>query len=219
MNYRIYVISNKPEKFPPIAKNLYPERVHYYSGNNLESFSKLVNSCIADCPTETVIIMSDKVMPSVHHIHKTLFLLEKGYAFVGLYRFAFFGFKKELMRRIGMFDERFVGGGYEDHDFVIRLIESNLSLYITTEIPYENSESSWNYNKTWDIFRSKWEVQWNLETKQPTVLNRNWLEEKYNYNLGPSVPTKFLNGVDYSYTDNIQHVGVFFGPKIGSNID
>jgi len=65
--------------------------------------------------------------PIDENIQKTVKLIEEGYAFVGMYRFGFFGFKKELFRKIGPMDERYVGGCWEDDDFYIRLREANLS--------------------------------------------------------------------------------------------
>ena len=106
--YSIYLISNKPYVFNEIQAGLAPETLNFFDGSKIKNFSHLVNSCVSSSPTETVILMSDKVRPTPDHIHKTLELLDKGYAFVGLRLFRFFGFKKELLRRIGFFDERFI---------------------------------------------------------------------------------------------------------------
>ena len=193
--YSLYVISNKPEKFDAIVRSLTPLRVSYFDGTGYKSFSHLVNSCVTQCPTETVIIMSDKVLPTADHVNKTLYLLKNGYAFVALYRFAFFGFKKELMRRIGMIDENHVGGGYEDDDFYIRLIENNLSMYVTHDVPYTSAPSGWNADRAREYHFSKWQFD-----KLTYELKRNKAEPKLNYDLGPSIPTTFLPGREFSYT-------------------
>lgn len=195
MMYSLHVISNKPHLFEPIVKSLTPERVTYFNGEGCTSFSQLVNFCVASCYTEIIIIMSDKVMPTVEHVKKTIELLEKGYAFVALYRFAFFGFKKELMRKIGMMDENHRGGGYEDEDFYIRLIENNLSMYVTHDVPYTAKPSSWIADRARDYHFTKW--QYNPNTN---VLQRRLPDPKYDYELGPSVPTLFLPGREFSYT-------------------
>jgi GT2 family glycosyltransferase len=193
MNYSCYVISNKPHLFLPIQKSASPEKINYFDGTGYESFSKLVNTCVASADTETVIIMSDKVMPTASDISKVLDLLDQGYAFVALYRLAFFGFKKELMRQVGMFDERFVGGGYEDDDFYIRLKEANLGCYITEEVDYAKSKSSWNYSLSRGHFHNKWGV----DTKYSGIATRNISEETYNnYNLGPAIKVKYLSWDD-----------------------
>jgi len=54
-----------------------------------------VNHAIVSADNEIVIICNYKVRPTPN----------EGYGFVALFRFTFFGFKKELFRRIG-----FIGG-------------------------------------------------------------------------------------------------------------
>jgi hypothetical protein len=196
-DYTCYVISNKPHLFSAIEKSLSPTKVEYFDGTGYPSFSKLVNACVERSPTETIIIMSDKVLPTNANVEKTLSLIKKGYGLVGLYRFGFFGFKKQLMRQIGMMDERFVGGGYEDDDMYIRLKESNISMYITEEVAYTKSASSWNYTLSRSHFMNKW-----IDTESPLYdplakpsaahIKRKINEETLDYNLGKEVPTSFL---------------------------
>ena len=62
--------------------------------------------------------------------------INNDYGFVALYRFALFGFKKELIRRIRFMDERYIGGEYEDCDFLRRLIENNISYIEEESIKY-----------------------------------------------------------------------------------
>ena len=156
INYSIHLISNKPHLFSAIEKSIAPENVNYFDGTGYPSFSKLVNACTAAANTEIVIILSDKVLPKAEHVNKVITLLEKGYGFVGLYRFAFFAFKKELFRQIGPMDERFVGGGYEDDDFYIILKEANIAMYVTEELEYEKASSSWDQSTTVNHFIAKW---------------------------------------------------------------
>lgn len=208
--YSLYVISNKPHLFKPIVKSITPERISYFDGSGFNSFSQVVNNCVARCYTETVIIMSDKVLPTQEHVHKTIELLESGYAFVGLYRFAFFGFKKELMRRIGMMDENHIGGGYEDDDFYIRLIEHNLAMYVTHDVPYTPKPSSWNPEAARQYHFTKW--QYNPNTN---ILQRHLPDPVLNYDLGPSVPTNFLPGREHSYTP-LSRVSQYFYLNIKS---
>lgn len=186
--YSTFVISNKPEKFSKIKESILPESVSYFDGTGYSSFSKLVNDCVLQAPSEIVIIMSDKVTPIAENVQKLVSLLNEGYAFVGLYRLGFFGFKKELLRQIGMFDERYIGGGFEDDDFYIRLKEANLAMYITHEVEYTKTISSWNYSQSAVHFNNKWG---DIRTKE--VICRNMSEDNYNYNLGNSIPVKFLS--------------------------
>jgi GT2 family glycosyltransferase len=106
---------------------------------------------------------------------------------VAFYRLAFFGFKKQLLRKIGMFDERFVGGGFEDDDFYIRLKEADLGVYIAHEIPYTKSSSGWNYSLAQGHFVDKWG-----DVAQIGELKRTLEEEQYHYDLGAEIPVEFL---------------------------
>lgn len=193
MNYSCYVVSNKPHLFEPIQLSARPEKIKYFDGTGYESFSKLVNTCVATAKTEIVIIMSDKVLPTQSHITKMVSLIKQGHGLVGLYRFGFFGFKKQLMRQIGMMDERYVGGGYEDDDMYIRLKEANISMYITEEAPYTKGTSSWNYKRSRRHFMNKWVDTENLtDAISSKNIKRKIDEEQLNYDLGKEIHTTFL---------------------------
>lgn len=211
--YNLYVISNKPEHFPSIAYSLKPVRTNYFDGSDYPSFSKLVNNCVASCPTETVIIASDKVMPTAEHVYKLLDLLDQGYAFVGLFSFAFFGFRKELFRRIGFMDERFVGGGFEDYDFYTRINEAGLAAYITVEVPYQFSSSSWKRTTNFDFWSDKWWHTWEDGNPYPVSLTRMIPELQYDYDLGPSTQAEFLTH-EHSFCVKHDHISPFFQAKI-----
>lgn len=187
MKYKIFVISNKPHLFPEIKKQLLPFKVSLFDGTGYESFSKLVNTCVYQSTQEIIVLLSDKVLPSPKDIQKLINLVEHGYALVGLYRLACFGFKKELFRKIGPFDERFVSGGYEDDDFYIRLREANLSVYLSEEVNYTPAVSSWDYSKSRPHFLKKWG-----DIKAIGFMQRHLGEETYSYDFGKSVSAKFL---------------------------
>lgn len=183
------MISNRPEFLPIVQNSISPEKVELFNGEGFDSFSKLVNSCVAACPTETVIIMSDKVRPKKENVDKVIKLLEDGYGLVALYRFAFFGFNKELFRRIGPFDQRFLGGGGEDDDYCIRLNEADIACYITEEVEYLPSATTWGgYSFGIDMLSKKW----NYTYKKQGWLKRQYSEEDWKYDFGSKTDQKFL---------------------------
>lgn len=168
------------------------EKVHLFDGTGYPSFSKAINTCIANCPTETVIIFSHKVYPFPDEIKKILLYLDKGYPLVGLYRLAFIGVKKELFRKIGLFDERYLLGGCEDDDLLIRIREANLSFYMSHESIISSEYSSWTSQfgkerptSTYKYFLSKWK-------QFPEGKRRQFPEETYDYDLGSFTQEKFL---------------------------
>jgi GT2 family glycosyltransferase len=203
--YSLNVITNKPEKFSPIVKSLAPEQVSYYDGSGHPSFSSIVNRCTAASGAETVIIMSDKVLPRKEHVASTLALLDAGYGFVALYRFAFFGFRKELFRRIGGLDEGYVGGGYEDDDYYIRLVENDIAMWVTHDVPYTPGVSSWDPSISRLYHSSKWDFD--IEGRK---IRRKMQDTPCGYDFGPSVATTWLSGRGHSYTPLPQVAQYFY---------
>lgn len=209
MEYSIHLISNKPESLAPIQESISPETVYYFDGTDYPSFSKLVNDCIEASTTEINILMSDRVLPTKEHVDKVLRLLKMGYAFVGLYRFAFFGFKKELFRVLGPLDERFVGGGGEDDDYYFRLREADLAAYITAEVPYTPGPTRWSYNSPDRPSLQRLKAKWDLENwAVRTLPTRKLSEETTRIKLGPKSPVIFLNETQ-TYT-NAKYASVYF---------
>ena len=138
--------------------------------------------------TEIVIICSDKCRPNTKHINKTLDLLKEGYGIVGLYRFGFFGFTKQLIQKVGFFDENFIGGGYEDCDMQRRLKEANVAHYESEEIEYQIRASRWRYISK-GYYDSKWKEDENSITRLVP-------EPVYDYNIGDWPERSFLKWKD-----------------------
>lgn len=101
------------------------------------SYSELINDSIISSPSEWVILINDRAHPTVESVKKMISLLENGFACALLYSVGFMGFSKELIRRVGWWDERFLFGGWEDRDWVIRLKKFNLALYEGLDVPYD----------------------------------------------------------------------------------
>lgn len=187
-DYSIIVPSNREDlKNITIShlKSLGEEPI-YKNGDGYESFSKLINHCVVECPTEIVIICNDRARPKKEDIERLLKLINEGYGFVGLYAWGFFGFKKELFRVVGFMDERFIGGNFEDADYMRRMLESNISMYNVFEIEYvENVNSGWDRTKTKIHFDNKW-------YQENKTIRRLIQEEIYDYYIGEKTNTTFL---------------------------
>ncbi len=181
-NYHIMVPTCRPKIAAKTIKSLgSPDNLTVLDGTDYPGFSKLINDCIVQCPTEIVIVACDKTRPELKHVKKTIRMLKEGYGFVGLYCFGFFGFKKELIRRIGFMDERYLNGGYEDGDMIRRLREADISYTETKEVKFEQVGSAFHGRKNRNgeqIHKAKWE-----ENKQH--LKRLMPEETYSYDIGP----------------------------------
>lgn len=142
-------------------KALVPDAIHvYFDENNSKCFSHIVNTLITMCPTEYMIFLSDKARPKEGQMEKMKQLALSGnYGCVALYRFGAFCIDKDLIRKIGFFDERYIRGGFEDDDFVIRMREGNIALYESEEIPLIQLPSSFDYDKPYIHFKEKWAFQ------------------------------------------------------------
>ena len=136
----------------------------------------------------TIIICNDKSRPKKEDITRLLDLIEMGYGFVGLYAWGYFGFKKDLFRVVGFMDERFIGGNYEDSDYMYRMLESNISMYNILDIKYkEEIPSGWDTSRTRSHFLNKWEYDNGNGT-----IKRLLSEENYPYNIGEKTNDQFL---------------------------
>lgn len=187
-NYTINIIVHDLKLATSVQQSLNPLPVNIFNGKDYPSFSKLINDVIVNNPTEIVIVASYKVRPTQNDVQKMIDLINKGYGYVATYRFAFFGFKKEFIRRIGFFDERFIGGGYEDCDIIRRCIENNISMYESEEVIYYPKQSTWNCSVSRTHFLKKW-----LESENNKI-TRLLDEENYDYDIGVSDTTvEFLN--------------------------
>ena len=157
---------------------------HPYSYN---SYAELINDSVVSSPTEFVILINDRTKPKAEEVEHMIELLENGFTAVTKYSVGFMGFSKQLIRKIGWWDERFYGGGYEDDDFVLRLKLANLAYYESEEAEYDQSWKSQLFpqdgarcSKSEPWFKSKWMI-----TNDSVI--RVIPEENYGkYNLGES---------------------------------
>jgi hypothetical protein len=148
------MLSNKPEKF---YKKIGSIDINYVDGSNKNSYSQLINEAIESSPTEHFITLGDKAKPNEDHVFKCLDLLYSGFASAQMYCLGFVGWHKELFRRIGMFDERYIGGGLEHPDMLIRMKEANIAYYESLEVPYDSANGSWSKSGQQEShFYNKW---------------------------------------------------------------
>jgi len=186
----IEVVNNQMKLLKPLEK-----KYDVYWNNRIdrhpeiyESYSKLINHSIATSPTEWVILINDRTIPSLEEVEKMITLLESGFACVLLYNVGFMGFSKELIRKIGWWDERFSWAGWEDRDWVWRIHLNNLSLY-------ESQESTYVHNWKTPLTASSYDgtAHWYSKYDQSyeDVIYKMIGEEKYDHwdkCIGESIP-------------------------------
>ena len=144
-----------------------------------DSYSEMINEAICTSPTEFIVLINDRVIPKVSEVLLIIELLEKGFAASTCWSIAFMGVSKELFRTIGWLDQRFLGGGFEDDDFVLRLKLADLAYYESSVSEYDKSFKSPLRIKGGDAcslsgphFYKKWLITHN-------EVKRVMIEEKY----------------------------------------
>ena len=171
----------------PVVKNLQRTKYQAYIGNNVKSFSELVNNCIKQCTTDIFLFCSHRVTPTDDDIDRLICLLNKGYGYVGLYRFACFGIHMDIINKIGYLDENFIRGYFEDDDYKIRLQYRNIAFYEDHSVIYRAGDSLWGGGDTYKINENKFNNKYKLDHNAKTITLA--VNDEYNH---PSSTSKYL---------------------------
>lgn len=103
------------------------------------SFSQAVNECVVNSESEFMVFINPKTIVSPEDIITIIDDLCNGFAWSSICSFGLWGTTKELFRRIGLMDERFIGGEYEDDDFAVRMKQFDVAInwrFILDKYPY-----------------------------------------------------------------------------------
>lgn len=132
------------------------------------SFSELVNTAINESEHDIVVLINDKVMPKPGDLKRMITLLSAGFGYVGLYSVGFCALTKSLIKKIGWFDERYIGGGYEDDDFLLRLYLNDIAVFDSHECEYD-----------YDTIKTKQSVSIPLSLSEPHFIKKwNFFDDK-----------------------------------------
>jgi len=161
------------EQFIETSKNIIDHvPVRWINGKNMSSFAYLVNQAVLSCNTEAVVFCSDRVRPNLAHILVMRQMLAGGWGMVGLCRWAFMGFYKQVFRDIGFLDERYIGGGHEDSDFLLRCMEGDISYFDRTEAMGYIWSANTRWNKQLDAAKAHHDAKWGEDTAQKTYIRK-----------------------------------------------
>ena len=68
---------------------------------------------------------------------------------------------KHLTNIIGLFDEGFKSGGYEDTDTLNKLFVNNIAIYFSDDTEYIQISTNWDSNNLNEIYyKTKWNEDW-----------------------------------------------------------
>ena len=102
-----------------------------------DSYSELINDAVITSSNEYIVMLNARVKPQPQEVIHMLTLLENGYAMAGKHNVAYMAVTKELFRKTGWWDERYLGGGFEDDEFYLRMHLANLAIYDSHECVYD----------------------------------------------------------------------------------
>lgn len=200
-NADIFICVETEEQSKQVIQNL-NQPYYIRIDNNVPSFSKMINDCIKDCSNDIMIFCSKKVQPTMNDINRIINLVNKGYGYVGLYRFACFGIHKKLINTIGYFDEEFIWGGCEDDDFRIRMNYHNIGFYEDHSVKYKPGIGAGG-NRNCDKAIIHWKNKYTICNNSKTITIN--LSEKCHYGkLTYMNDIKFKKYKDSVFVKNIQ---------------
>jgi hypothetical protein len=146
--------------------------------SNYLSFSLLINESVNYVDNEFIIFVNPKSVPNKDDVDVIVKNLYLGYALVTRINFGLFGTSKELFRTVGLLDERFIGGEYEDVDFILRLKLNNLAVYYEFDSNrYVNDmEEPSLYNKYRGLSKSIFYRKWKHDESGKLKISRRDLD-------------------------------------------
>lgn len=192
-NFGIFITSNRLAMAKAVQESLGEYKSEVFTSPSCDSFAKLFNKCVEGSSHELNIIIGDKALATPDTINHILTQIQNGYALVAACGFACVGFNKELFRAIGPLDERFIGGSFEDSDYLTRLKHSNLALHFSWACHHIKSPSSWG---GFEQNKQKYIEKWGTEHIAHT--SRLLPDEYSEYNFGAA--TNNRNWLDFSHT-------------------
>ena len=87
-----------------------------------DSYSEMVNESVATSPTEWIVVINDRTVPTSEEFFKIIDLLKKGYAVATQWSVAYMGLSKEVFRKVGM--KMMIG--FSDYTWLILLIMNHM---------------------------------------------------------------------------------------------
>lgn len=123
------------------------------------NFSQLINEAVVETESEFMVFINPKTIVSREDITIMIDDLCNGYAWSSVCSFGLWSTTKELFRRIGMMDERFIGSEWEDNDFGLRMSQFGKAISWRFELekyPWRKPILPQMRGLTQSLFKLKW---------------------------------------------------------------
>ena len=145
------VVERQVAALDPLAKELsihYNKRIDRNAGA-YNSYSELINEQVVNARYEYLVFINDDILPTPDDVRFLLGKLEDGFGVASLASIGFMALTKEVFRVVGWWDERFLGGGYEDDDFVLKLRCHEIGYYESHSAKQDRSVRGKNPKPPW----------------------------------------------------------------------
>ena len=140
------------------------------------SFSRLVNHIVTTTEEEYLFFVNPKTRLSAEQLDSMLLDLQSGFAWTSRVAFGLWACHRQLFRVIGLMDERFLGGEYEDLDFGLRLKHHD----IAANWVYRADLYNWGAASRWlwprGIGQSVFDLKWQSEKANQYRIQSSELE-------------------------------------------
>lgn len=182
-------------------------RANKFSGS-YSNFSQLVNEAIVETSSEFMVFINPKTQINRQDIHTIIDDLCNGYAWSSVCSFGLWGATKELFRRVGMMDERFIGSEYEDNDFAIRLKQFGKAInwrFVLNKYPWSKPVLPQMRGATQTLYPTKWHIHDGVYYRTDLFTEEKRLPEHI---LKQSREDIYRSWMDWSETqsDEVSHV-------------
>ena len=145
---------------PALSKRVWQNSRHGLG--HYTSFSRLVNHIVTTTEDEYLFFVNPKTHLSTEQLDSMLIDLQSGFAWTSRIAFGLWACHRQLFRVVGLMDERFLGGEYEDLDFGLRLKHHD----IASSWVYRADLYNWGATSRWlwprgigqTVFDLKWEM-------------------------------------------------------------
>jgi len=190
-SYPILIIDDNSDT--PDDTYLDSSRVTVIYNKEKSGLVKMWNQALKASTSEYMIIGCDKIRVTPEDIERLEDKLKEGYACVATYLLGIFAFSKELTTRVGFFDEGYVVNGFEDTDWMNKLLINDVALYVSRETQYLDTGTSWGnahpHNESY--YRSKWNED--FSNNQIIQMREDINREDAKFYEGTYPPKKYLS--------------------------
>lgn len=135
--------------------------------------AELWNWCVIMAPTDWVLICNDDIVFKKGWLQYLERKIKEGFLQINIGHYGAFCLHKSLILKLGWFDNRFLGGGFEDVSHQLRISEAGLKDYVDISNDFKKCVNGIDYGPYVDHKKSSDNFGWN------GMNNAEWFIEKW----------------------------------------